>query len=351
MWRVAYKFGWVASIERCQEGTATRCGRTPWRDPLARMGMAELTTIARIAVAQDGVFTLHQAEAAEVDRRIVHRAALDGVVTSIRHGVYRFTATPLSAEREIRAAVYGVGAGARASHESSLRLHQVPNIPFDRPVVSVPPGRRANHSDVRIHRLVDQHPEHLAEIDGVPTTSLPRAIVDVSSVFSRPRMEWLLDEATITKRIVTPGAIARVHRQVNHRGRRHIARLGELLDARTSTGSVPRSTLERKMDEMLALTPLATPARECPVPSLAPGAGFADRAWEDAMLILEVDGRTYHERRIAMRRDRSRDRAAGLLGWHTVRVLDEEVDDEPDLVIADIVGIYERRRSQLRATV
>lgn len=344
---MAYKFG---DLPRCgwrQEGTATRCGEAARRGPLASMGMAELTTIARVSEAQDGVFTVSQAEAAGVDRRIVHRAALDGVLSVIRHGVYRFTATPLSPEREIRAAVYGVGSGARASHESSLRLHQVPSVPLDHPVVSVPPGRRANHSEVRIHRLVDQHPEHLVDIDGIPTTTLSRAIVDVSSMFSRPRMEWLLDQVTITKRIVTPGAIARVHRQVNHRGRRHIGRLGELLDARTSTGPVPRSTLEREMDGLLASTSLPTPSREYPVPSSAPGEGFADRAWEDAMLILEIDGRTYHERRLAMRRDRARDRAAGLLGWQTVRVLDEEVADEPDLVIADVVGIYVRRREQL----
>lgn len=101
------------------------------------------------------------------------------------------------------------------------------------------------------------------------------------------------------------------------------------------------------MDVLLARTDLPTPIKEYPVPSLAPGEGFADRAWEDAKLILEIDGRTHHERRRAMRRDRARDRSAGVMGWQTVRVLDEEVRLEPALVVDDIVGVYRQRMHQL----
>ena len=77
---------------------------------------------------------------------------------------------------------------------------------------------------------------------------------------------------------------------------RRIAVLGELLDERSATGSTPRSTLERSMDGLLVHTALPTPSPEYPIPSVEPGAGFADRAWEEALLILEIDGRTYHRR-------------------------------------------------------
>ncbi len=315
------------------------------------MGIDDLAVMAAIAAEQDGVFSLDQACADGIDRRVIHRAATSGVIVPIRHGVYRFTATPASFGREIRAAVLSVGPGSRASHESCLHLHGVPNIPLDEPIVSVPPGRRANHPGILVHRLVGQHPEHMVDVAGIPTTTLARGIVDVSSVFSRPRMEWVLDQSTITTRLVTPGAIARVFRQVNHRGRRNIAVLGELLDDRVATGSVDRSTLERQTDDLLLPTSLPTPLKEYPIPSLAPGEGFADRAWEDALLILEIDGRRYHERRLAMRRDRARDRAAARMGWQTMRVLDEEVRDEPELVVGDLVETYARRIAQLRGRV
>lgn len=276
---------------------------------------------------------------------------VSGVLVEMRHGVYRFTATPPSHGRNIRSAVLAVGEHSIATHESCLHLHGVSGIPVEVPVVSVPPGTRANHPGIRVHRLMDRHPEQMVVVDGIPTTILARGLVDVSSVFSRPRMEWVLDQVTISTRTVSPGAIARVFRQVNHRGRRNIAVLGQLLDDRIATGSIDRSTLERAVDQLLLTTDLPVPIKEYPVPSLAPGEGFADRAWVDAMLILEIDGRTYHERRLAMRRDRARDRAAGRMGWHTMRVLDEEVSDEPELVVEDLVGVHRRRLIQLSGSV
>jgi len=36
------------------------------------------------------------------------------------------------------------------------------------------------------------------------------------------------------------------------------------------------------------------------------------------------------------------------MGWQTMRVLDEEVSDEPELVLDDIVTTYQRRLDQLR---
>lgn len=307
--------------------------------------------MAHLAGANDGVVSLAHATAAGIDRRVLRRAARDGLIVPIRTGVFRFAATPLTPKRHIRAAVLSVGSAARASHESCLHLHGVTNIELDETAVSVPPGHRADHPGIRIHRFVDQHPEHMAEIDGIPTTSLARGIVDVSSVFKIARLEFVVDQVTVTKRLVTLGAIARVFRQVNHRGRRSIAMLDDVLEERLALGSIDRSTLERQADRLLATTDLPTPVKEYPVPSLVPGEGFADRAWEDAQLILEIDGRTHHERRLAMRRDRARDRAAGVVGWHTMRVLDEEVDQEPDLVVADVVGTYRQRMLQLHGVV
>ena len=124
-----------------------------------------------------------------------------------------------------------------------------------------------------------------------------------------------------------------------------------LLDERVAAGVTDRSTLERQMDELLAPTSLPRPIKEHPIPSSAPGEGFAARAWVEALLILEIDGRPYHARRLAMRRDRARDRAAARMGWQTMRVLDEEVSDEPDLVVADLVETYAVRVAQLHGQV
>ena len=262
-------------------------------------------------------------------------------------GVYRFTAAPESAIQRIWGAVLAVGGPAVASHEGSLILHGVDRIPADETPVSVPPGYRANHPGIRVHRFSDLRSDHLHTIGGIPTTTLERAVVDITSVFRPRRLEWLVDRVTVTERKTTIGAISRVLRQVNHRGRRQIGLLGELLDARTTAEPIPRSQLERQMDELLAALDLPPPRHEYPLPSLVPGEGFVDRAWPEAGLILEIDGRVWHARERSMRVDRARDRAAAREGWQTLRVLDEEVTDVPEGVIDDLLAVYEVRIGKL----
>jgi very-short-patch-repair endonuclease len=66
------------------------------------------------------------------------------------------------------------------------------------------------------------------------------------------------------------------------------------------------------------------------------------------MLILEVDGRSWHARERAMASDRARDRDAASLGWQTLRVLDDEIRACPLAVIGDIEATYRMRAAQLR---
>ncbi len=65
------------------------------------------------------------------------------------------------------------------------------------------------------------------------------------------------------------------------------------------------------------------------------------------MLILEIDGRSWHAREASMAKDRARDRVAARHGWQTLRILGEEIDDCPDAVIDDVRTAYAVRLEQL----
>lgn len=60
--------------------------------------------MATLASEQNGLFTTAQAARLEVDRVTVHRGARNGVVRSIRRGVYIFESAPFSPDEELRAA-------------------------------------------------------------------------------------------------------------------------------------------------------------------------------------------------------------------------------------------------------
>ncbi len=302
-----------------------------------------LAALAATARRQQGVFSVTQARDLGVDRRRLGREAVGGSIERIHPSVYRFVAAHPSTLQATWAAVLQAGAAAAASHESALHAHRVERVPFV-VAVSVPPGSRADHAGIRVHRVGDLHPSHRELRGGLVVTTLERAVVDVASVFSPRRLAWLIDHLTIVERRTSTGAIGRVLRQVNRRGRRGVRVLDEVLDARSPGQAAPRSRVERRIDELLAATDLPTPLREHPLPGAEPGAGLVDRAWPDVALILEVDGRTWHAREQSMATDRARDRAAARAGWVTIRVLDDEVRDIPDVVVADIVATHRRRR-------
>lgn len=307
--------------------------------------------LARLAATQHGVFHLAQAEALGAARRNLRYAERAGGLEPVHSRVWRMPGSPATERQAVWAAVLQVGRGAVdgsvvASHEACLAVRGIDHVPFE---VAVSTHERGNqhHPGIRVHRFCDLLPDMIELVDGVPATTVPRAVVDVASVFRRHRMEDLLDRLTITDRATTLGAVHRALRRSNRRGRRNIAVLQELLDARDQ--EVPRSIAERDADDLLARSDLPPPIREYPHPGWELGPAFVDRAWPDAMLILEIDSRSWHSRERDMAKDRARDRSAGAAGWYTARLIHREIADEPSAAIADIVGIHQRRLAQLHA--
>lgn len=306
-----------------------------------------------VAASQSGIVTRVQAVALGVSHRQLRIAEQAGIVRRVHPSVIWIGSEPPPRLARVHAAVLAVGTGAVASHESSLYVHGVDHVPFE-VAVSAARTARTDLVGVRLHRVGDLHPRHLTVVDGLPTTTVERALIDVASVFSEVRTRWLVDHLTITARRTSIGRIARTLRDVNRRGRQGIGMFTTILDARRPQGPTPRSLLERAADELLALTSLPVPEREYPLPGLlsADRGGvreFVDRAWPDVRLILEVDGRRWHARERDMAKDRRRDRQAAAAGWQTLRVLDEEIRDVPDEVVRDVVDAHADRVATVRA--
>lgn len=310
------------------------------------MDADQLARLQSVAHRHAGVFGTDEAVALGIDDQILRRARSRGALVKEYPSVWRFPAAQVTEVQRIWASLLQVGTSAIASHEAALHLHGVRHVVF-RPAVIVAPTGNHRHSPIRVHRMGDVLDEHRIVLDGIPTTTLARALIDVTSVFSRRRLEDVLDRVTITQRMTSVGAVARVLRQVNRRGRRNIRQLQVLLDARRPAEAAPRSRVERRVDELLETTDLPDPLREYPLPGADPGSAFVDRAWPEAKLILEVDGRSWHARERAMAKDRARDRAAGRVGWHTMRVLDEEVTEVAPAIRGDVVETYRERLVQL----
>jgi very-short-patch-repair endonuclease len=80
-----------------------------------------------------------------------------------------------------------------------------------------------------------------------------------------------------------------------------------------------------------------------PHPGRFVASGLVDRAFPEARLIIEADGRRWHERRAANLADLRRDRAAAVEGWLTVRYTFDDLVLAPESAAEELALIHRRR--------
>src|SRR3546814_15986099 len=91
----------------------------------------------------------------------------------------------------------------------------------------------------------------------------------------------------------------------------------------------PRST---RPDTLVPYTSLFR--SQIPLPGRGPTRGIADGGYLDAQIVLEADGRRWHGRLKAARRDRERDAQVVRAGWGPLRFVYEQLVHDPAEVCA-----------------
>ncbi len=148
-------------------------------------------------------------------------------------------------------------------------------------------------------------------------------------------------------RRTTYGAIGVVLAQVSRPGKPGIATVAEVLDQR-GDGFVPaHSMLESAMFAALDAGGLPPPTRQLPLPGRGPIRGIADGGYLDTQIVLEADGRRWHSRMEAARKDRERDAQVVRAGWVPLRFLYEQILGDPAGVCAVVADTRSMRLRQL----
>lgn len=99
---------------------------------------------------------------------------------------------------------------------------------------------------------------------------------------------------------------------------------------------VTRSELEARFLHLLSEWGLPAPQTNVAVAGLE-----VDCVWPEQRVIVELDGFAAHGSRFAFERDRRRDRALQAAGWVVVRVTWRQLEDDADLVLADLRALLD----------
>lgn len=285
--------------------------------------------IAALAAVQHGVLTRQQLLAEELTTKEIAARVRAKRLVVMYPGVYAAGHRQLRREGEWLAAVFASGRGAALSHWDAaalwdLRPPRDGRIHVSRASTS---GRDPDPARVHIHRVGTLRAWEGTLIDGIPTTTVARTLLDLAPKLRPAAIEEVIGRAD---RLNVFDLVA-VRRCLAEHPRQHGApKLRRLLDALSGVGAADlRSTLEVRFLQLCADHGLPRPAVNARV------AGFmVDFLWRDARLVVETDGYAYHSSREAFERDRERDQRLTLAGCTVLRFTYNQVTRAPEAVAA-----------------
>lgn len=221
----------------------------------------------------------------------IRRLCADGVLERIVRGLYRIAGTR-TRRQDMRAASLRHRDGV-ISHVSSIELHELPGARSDRPHITLPPGRTSCATLAIVHRS-HLDPVDRVAIDGIPTTSCARAIVDAAEFFGVRGLERAIETAIGVGKVSVEELLETMGRVESSPGRIGGNRLRRALEGWT------RTIEPDSVAEVAALRRIVDFGIERPVTQFelrdASGRFVArlDLAWPEARVAREYDSLRYH---------------------------------------------------------
>ena len=296
----------------------------------------------RVLRDQHGLITRDQALGAGLTERGVRYLVRSGRLVRVGPCLYGTPGHRESWVRELWAAWLHAGRGAWVSHHSAGRLHSFGECEAGRVQLIVTDRRRHPPEGTRWFRLDDLEPSDVTEKDGLPVTTPARTVVDLAGVVHVARLRLLVERGAVERQFTLEHVGATLAR-VRRKGKPGVRALSLVLDELGPGGDLPRSELERLVDHAIVLSGVPAPVHEHPLPGTGAVQGFVDRCWPDVRLIVEADGRRWHDRRQQMVRDNQRTLQAQAAGYEVSRFTWEQLRHDARGSAECIRAIYDRR--------
>lgn len=289
---------------------------------------------------QRGLFTRRQARATGLSAYRIRGLVGSGRWLPVLGDVLAVAGRPLG--RTDRFAAATLATGGVLSHASAAELWAMP-VPRSYGVIHVTTPAR-HHTEVpgvRTHRRPLADAEHLL-VEGVPTTSRTRTLIDCLGSMPMPAALDLLDEAFRRAWISVAGLREQVDAAKHRHGVRHLSRI---LDE-ASTGGW--SEAERRLHRLLVDAGIGGWTANARV-DLGDGTTACPDIWFPAQrLAIEVDGRAWHVSAAQFQHDRTRQNRLVLCGCIVLRFTWADLVNGPERVLQTIrLALSGSNRSEL----
>lgn len=306
--------------------------------------------IGELGGRQGGALTRGQLLGAGISRSAIDRAVAAGHLHVCASGVLVANGVPDGRWRSLWVAHLAAGPRSAVARWSAASQWSLDGVRPSPPTVLVPHACSPTDEGIVVHRTRKLDALDIVTVGGLPFTTPARTVVDLAAECRIGRLGMLVDSAHHSGR-ARYEEVGQTLLRLGCRGRPGAERLLRLLDDR-SGDPLAASHLEQLLAGVLfaAGVPLGHGAfRQHPLPSQGEVVGTVDVYLPDSRVVVEADGRRWHERQLQMKRDRERDFAAAQVGVMTVRLMHEHLVSDPDGCAAGLRQVIASRPRVLGA--
>jgi Transcriptional regulator, AbiEi antitoxin len=278
--------------------------------------------LGRIARRQHGLVTRKQLLAAGISKEEIRRRIQKGALLVVHRGVYRVGHRAPSIEARYLAAVLACGEGAVLSGKAAGHLWGLIKGSAPPPEVTTPKDRKVKGVRTKRARRGDVD---ATKWRGIPITTVPRTLVDLSSLLPFEDLARACHEAGVLHN-TTPRQVEKVLKK-----RPNTPGAKQLREVMRGDVHVTLSRLEREFLKRLDEAGLPLPITNKPA-----GGRRVDCRWPQHNLTVELDSYRYHSSRHAWERDRRREREAHARGDDFRRYTRDDVFEAPEQMLAEL---------------
>jgi very-short-patch-repair endonuclease len=227
-----------------------------------------------------------------------------GRLWRVHHGVYCVGRPPVTPHERAMAAVLACGTRAVLSHRPGGALWEL-GLRWPAVMEVTAPSKRARPG-IRVHESTTLTRRDVTRHYGIPVTTLARTLLDLAEVLDTPSLTRAVNEARLRRKATLADLAELLHRSPG-RATKRLRPFVERVSGPT------RSEFEDAFLAFVHRHGLPTPETNQIV------AGYeVDVLWREHKLIVELDGREFHEN--AFEEDRERDAALLKAGFPVLRL-------------------------------
>lgn len=257
--------------------------------------------------------------------------------------VFAIAGAPDSWHRRARTAALSVS--GLVSHKAAAFLHNIDGFNRADIEVTVPKARRPKAFSETLRRSTQFQLADPVVIDGIPTTGISRTVLDLAAVVSYSRFERAVD-AVLRQKLCEWPDLYEVLVLHSVQGRNGCGPLRSLLDARYGEKTIPDSSWNRMVGQLLTRNGLPDPTFEHEIQDESGRfAGRVDLAFPRRRIAIELDSVRWHLNRDSFEKDPRRKNQLTLLGWTVLTFTWSDYVDRP----AELIRVVSNALAQTAA--